>query len=93
MDLRTALLDIAPGWKPHHDDGVQITAAPLWPLFRHGPWQRTLKDTWQKLQRGHYDWARLAMHYWPGRAREKCRSDRSLAIAHGREALYEPPAG
>jgi hypothetical protein len=93
MDLRTALLDIAPGWKPHHDDGVQITAAPLWPLFRHGPWQRLLKDTWQKLQRGDYDWARLAMHYWPGRVREKCRSDRSLAIAQGLEALYEPPAG
>jgi hypothetical protein len=62
---------------------VQITAAPLWPLFRHGPWQRVLKDTWQTLQRGDDDWARLAMHYWPERVRGKCRTDHSRAIAHG----------
>jgi hypothetical protein len=24
---------------------VQITAAPLRPLFRHKPWQKVLKDT------------------------------------------------
>lgn len=41
----------------NHDDGVQITAAPLWPLFRHKPWQKVLKDTWAKLEKGDYDWA------------------------------------
>jgi hypothetical protein len=44
---------------------VQITAAPLWPLFRHKPWQKVLKDTWAKLEKGDYDWAHLAMNYWP----------------------------
>ena len=33
-------------YKPNLNDGVQITAAPLWPLFRHKPWQKVLKDTW-----------------------------------------------
>jgi hypothetical protein len=90
-DLRSELLRLAPGWKPNHDDGVQITAAPLWPLFRHAPWQKLLRETWEKLEAGEYDWAHLAMAYWPERVREKCRTDRSLAIAHDLEHLYEPP--
>ena len=87
-DLRDTLLKIAPVYQPNHDDGVQITAAPLWPLFRHKPWQKVLKDTWAKLEKGDYDWAHLAMAYWPERAREKCKTDKSLAIAHGLEDLY-----
>ncbi|MFN3494855.1 MAG: hypothetical protein ACK40L_10130, partial [Hydrogenophaga sp.] len=46
---RDTLLTLAPTYKPNHDDGVQISAAPLWPLFRHKPWQKVLKDTWAKL--------------------------------------------
>lgn len=92
-DLRDQLQAVAPQYQPKHDDGVQITAAPLWPLFRHKPWQKLLKDTWAKLEKGDYDWAHLAMTYWPERVREKCRHDKSLAIAHGLEDLYvEPPA-
>lgn len=91
IDLRDTLLKIAPTYKPNHDDGVQITAAPLWSLFRHKPWQKVLKDTWSKLEKGDYDWAHLAMNYWPERVREKCKSDKSLAIAHGLEALYVEP--
>jgi len=87
-DLRDTLLKIAPTYQPNHDDGVQITAAPLWPLFRHKPWQKVLKDTWTKLEKGDYDWAHLAMAYWPDRVREKCKTDKSLAIAHGLEDLY-----
>jgi hypothetical protein len=90
-DLRDTLLAIAPDYKPDHDDGVQITAAPLWPLFRHKPLQKVLKETWQKLEKGDYDWAHLAYTYWPERVREKCRTDKSLAIAHGLEELYEEP--
>jgi hypothetical protein len=91
IELRDALLKLAPTYKPNHDDGVQITAAPLWPLFRHKPWQKVLKDTWAKLEKGDYDWAHLAMNYWPDRVREKCKSDKSLAIAHGLEHLYVAP--
>ena len=90
-DLRDTLLKIAPTYQPNHDDGVQITAAPLWPLFRHKPWQKVLKDTWAKLEKGDYDWAHLPMAYWPERVREKCKKDKSLAIAHGLEELYVEP--
>ncbi|MCY1190870.1 hypothetical protein D9M72_20930 [compost metagenome] len=90
-DLRDSLLEIAPNYRPHHDDGVQISAAPLWKLFRHKPWQKVLKDTWAKLEKGDYDWAHLAMNYWPERVREKCVTDKSLAIAHGLEHLYVEP--
>lgn len=90
-DLRDILLRTAPGYKPNHDDGVQITAAPLWPLFRHKPWQKVLKETWEKLEQGDYDWAHLAMAYWPERVREKCVTDKSLAIAHDLEHLYVEP--
>lgn len=88
VDLRDTLLKLAPTYEPNHDDGVQITAAPLWTLFRHKPWQKVLKDTWVKLEKGDYDWAHLAMNYWPDRVREKCKTDKSLAIAHGLENLY-----
>mgnify|MGYP001217566505 FL=1 len=86
VELRDALLKLAPSYKPSHDDGVQISAAPLWSLFRHRAWQKVLKETWAKLEKGDYDWAHLAMNYWPERVREKCRSDKSLAIAHVLEA-------
>ncbi len=88
IELRDTLLRIAPTYRPNHDDGVQITAAPLWQLFRHKPWQKILKDTWTKLEKGDYDWAHLAMAYWPDRVREKCKKDKSLAIAHDLETLY-----
>lgn len=91
IELRDALLEIAPTYRPNHDDGVQITAAPLWQLFRHKPWQKVLKDTWTKLEKGDYDWARLAKAYWPDRVREKCKTDKSLAIAHDLEHLYVEP--
>lgn len=91
MELRDTLLKLTHNYHPHHDDGVQISAAPLWPLFRHKPWQKLLKDTWAKLAKGDYDWAHLAMNYWPDRVREKCKTDKSLAIAHGLEALYIEP--
>jgi hypothetical protein len=91
-ELQDELLRLAPTWKSNHDDGVQITVAPLWRLFRLRPWQTALKETWEKLETGDYDWAHLAMTYWPDRVREKCRTDKSLAIAHDREDLYEPPS-
>ena len=91
-DFREELLRVAKFWKPNLNDGVEITAAPLWKLFQHKPWQKRLKETWQKLEAGEYDWAHLAYSIWPERVREKCKSDKSLAIAHDLEALYvEPP--
>lgn len=87
-DLRDTLLAIAPKYVPNHDDGVQITAAPLWQLFRHKPWQKVVNDTWEKLEQGDYDWAHLAMNYWPERVLRKCHQDRSLAIAHDVEDTF-----
>jgi len=91
IELHDTLLQIAPTYRPNHDDGVQITAAPLWQLFRHKPWQKILKDTWAKMEKGDYDWAHLAMAYWPDRVREKCKTDKSLVIAHDLEHLYIEP--
>lgn len=91
IEFRDNLIKVAPNYKPNHDDGVQISAAPLWPHFRHKPWQKVLKETWAKLEKGDCDWAHLAMAYWPERVRAKCKSDKSIAIAHGLEALYVEP--
>jgi hypothetical protein len=81
-EVRAELLRLAPIWKPNLNDGVQITAAPLWKLFQHRNWQRTLRETWAKLEAGDYDWAHLALSFWPARVVPKCTADRSLAIAH-----------
>jgi hypothetical protein len=74
-------------WKPNLNDGVLITASPLWKLFRFGKWQKDLKACWEDLEGGKYDWAHLAFSIWPDRVREKCEIDRSLAIAHALEEL------
>jgi len=91
QDLRAELLRLAAFWRPNLNDGVQITAAPLWRLFLHRPWRARLKETWEKLEVGEYDWAHLAYSIWPDRVREKCRSDKSLAIAHDLDDVYEAP--
>ena len=93
-NFRDELLNVAKlPYKPNLNDGVQITAAPLWKCFRLGPWQKTLKDTWKKLEKGDYDWAHLSYSIWPERVKDKCIKDKSLAIAHGLEDVYiEPPA-
>ena len=91
-ELRALHADLtrwAPRWKPNLNDGVQITASPLWKLFLLPKWQKTLKETWQTLEKGDYDWAHLAYSLWPDRVREKCKKDRSLAIAHNLEDLCE----
>jgi len=90
-DFRDELLRVAKFWKPNLNDGVQITAAPLWKLFQHKPWQKKLKETWESLEAGEYDWAHLAYSIWPDRVREKCKTDKSLAIAHDLESLYVEP--
>jgi hypothetical protein len=45
---------------------------------------------WEGLAEGEYDWAHVAMRYWPTRVTEKCRSDKSLALAHGLDAQFFP---
>ena len=92
QEFRDELLRVARlPWKPNLNDGVQITAAPLWKLFQLPKWKKTLKETWEKLEKGDYDWAHLAYSIWPDRVREKCKKDKSLAIAHNLEELYEEP--
>ncbi|MBS1808656.1 MAG: BREX-1 system adenine-specific DNA-methyltransferase PglX [Acidobacteria bacterium] len=89
QELRDELLRLAQlPWRPNLNDGVQITAAPLWSLFRLPKWQKTLKETWGTLEKGDYDWAHLAMTIWPARIVPKCTKDRSLAIAHDLEDLF-----
>lgn len=88
-DFKQELLAWAPRWKPNLNDGVLITASPLWKLFRLPRWRKALEACWKELERGDYDWAHLAYTLWPDRVREKCRVDRSLAIAHGLEEICE----
>lgn len=87
-DLRDEMLRVAKFWRPNLNDGVQITVAPLWRLFQHRIWQKKLKETWEKLEKGEYDWAHLACSIWPQRALRKCHLDRSLAITHDVEELF-----
>jgi hypothetical protein len=79
-------------WKPNLNDGVLITASPLWKHFRLPKWQKDLKACWEGLAAGDYDWAHLAYSIWPQRVRAKCKTDRSLAIAHRLEDLCQVAA-
>ncbi len=89
-DFRTEIENIIKlPWKPDLNDGVLITASPLWKLFRLPKWQKDLKACWDKLEKGEYDWAHLAYSIWPKRIEEGCKKDRSIAIAHNLEHLCE----
>lgn len=79
---------VAPLWRPDLNDGVIINHAPLWRLITHRPWQKAVKECWDELVLGNYDWAHLAMHLWPERVIPKCAEDRSLAIAHDLEDIF-----
>jgi hypothetical protein len=92
-DLREELLRVAAlPYKPNLNDGVIINAAPLHKLFGLRSWAKDTEDCWKKLAKGDYDWAHLAYTIWPDRVRKVCRTDRSIAIAHGLEDLCEVEA-
>jgi hypothetical protein len=83
------LTAVAPLWSPDLNDGIVVVLAPLWRLFaHHKPWSKELRTRWDGLVAGDYDWAQLAMYLWPERVVRKCAEDRSLAIAHGLEAVF-----
>jgi hypothetical protein len=86
--LKAELSLVAPLWKPVLDDGVIINHAILWRITPHAPWQKKVKECWDKLVDEEYDWAHLAFHLWPERVIPKCATDRSLAIAHGLDATF-----
>lgn len=75
-------------YRPNLNDGVTVTASPLWRLFGHTKWRKGLEECWSKLVGEDYEWAHLAQTIWGDRVLAKCRTDRSLAIAHGVEDLY-----
>jgi hypothetical protein len=79
-------------YAPDLDDGVMINSAALWPLLEPqwkdpNKWWKELASTQGKKD---YDWAHLAMRYWPTRVDQKCQNDPSLAVAHGCFWLYHP---
>lgn len=92
-DFKRELLEWAPKWKPNLNDGVLITASPLYKLFRLPKWRKDLESCWKTLERGDYEWAHLALSLWTERVRKVCMMDKSIAIAHGLEGLYVEPVG
>jgi hypothetical protein len=88
--MREELLRVAElPYEPNQNDGVELTAAPLHTLFQHTSWSDRLEGYWEELKDGEYDWAHIAYSIWPERVEDACREDKSIAIAHGKEELYE----
>ena len=76
-------------YKPCHDDGVPVTAAPLLNCFRHVAWKNECADNWNKLDSGEYDWSHLSYSIYPERIRTKVKKDWCLALTHGLEELCD----
>ena len=74
------------------DDGVMINSAALWPLL--APQWSDPKKWWKQLCQAEgkkdYDWSHLARRYFPARVEDKCKTDPSLAVAHGCFRKYHP---
>jgi hypothetical protein len=94
-EMKQELLRVAAlPYRPDLNDGVIINAAPLYKLFRHRGWASECEEVWKKLENEQYEWSHMAGNIWPRRVRDKCKTDRSLAIAHGLEDICEvPPPG
>jgi hypothetical protein len=79
-------------YDPDLDDGVMINSSALWPLLE--PQWKDPKKWWKELASAQgkkdYDWAHLAMRYWPTRVDAKCQQDPSLGVAHGCFWRYHP---
>jgi hypothetical protein len=92
-DLREVLRELVDqNFQPHLDDGAVVNAAPLAAWFRTRTWRETAEETWGELQRGEHDWSRLALWLRRDEVLTRCRAERDLAVAHGREDLYAPPS-
>lgn len=76
-------------YRPNHDDGVPVTAAPLRNVFRHNGWKKECLSNWEALKEGEYDWSHLAYALYPDRIRDKARKDWCMALTHGLEELCE----
>jgi hypothetical protein len=74
------------GWAPEIDDGIILNLAPLRELM---PSWKEQDKFWQELEEGKYDWSYTAMRYWPDRVLQKCKTNKSFAIAHDRLDVYE----
>jgi hypothetical protein len=92
--FREELLHIANlPYKPDLNDGVIINAAPFYRLFRLSKWAKDTEVVWKKLKAGEYNWAHMAYVLYSKEVRETCKIDKSIAIAHGLESLYEGKEG
>lgn len=80
---------IATGYAPCHDDGVPVTAAPLYELFAHRQWRQECESNMKSLEEGEYDWSHLAMSLYPARITQKAKKDWCMALTHGLEHLCE----
>ena len=91
-DARCKQRDVDAAYDPDLDDGVMINSAALWPLLE--PQWKDPKKWWKELANAagskDYDWAQLAMRYWPTRVDQKCQEDPSLGVAHGCFWRYHP---
>lgn len=76
-------------YKPNQDDGVPVTAAPLYTLFKNKKWRAACEDNWKLLDKGDYDWSHLAYAIYPARIRQKAKKDWCMALTHGLEELCE----
>ena len=74
-------------YRPNHDDGIPVTAAPLAELFAHNLWKTECRDNLEELNKGDYDWSHLAFSMFPSRIRDKAKKDWCLALTHGLEEI------
>lgn len=89
-DMMNRLIDIInSGYRPNHDDGVPVTAAPLAAFFQLRAWRTECEANLQKLEDGEYDWSHLAKSLYPARITKKCKEDWCLALTHGLEDICE----
>jgi len=75
------------GWTLEIDDGIILNLAPISELIP--AWKTEPKKHWERLQAGDFDWSYTAIRYYPNRVLDKCKTNKSYAIAHNCLDIYE----
>ena len=69
-DFKVELLRVAAlPYRPSLNDGVLISAAPLWKLFSMPKWRKALQECWEGLESLKYPWARLSLAVLAGQGK------------------------
>lgn len=90
--FRDQVEELAGSFEMHFNDGVAINASRMRHLIQSNEWRKKLDKVAKEIDEGKLDWSETAADLYPGRVKEVCRKNKSIALAHKDRFPLEPLA-